>query len=110
MDATSSTCRTAAGAWISGNRRWLDGWEGSGEPRRPRKGSASAVGVFSRRCLGLRIHGEGRVSNVWRVPILSDRPATWADAVQLTSERAFIEFVDASPERRAACRELGPAR
>ena len=39
-----------------------------------------------------------RVSNVWRVPILSDRPATWTDAVQLTSERAFIEFVDVSPD------------
>jgi Tol biopolymer transport system component len=34
---------------------------------------------------------------VWRVPILPHRPATWADAVQLTSERALIEFVDASP-------------
>ena len=24
----------------------------------------------------------GRVSNVWRVPILSDWPATWADAIE----------------------------
>ena len=41
-------------------------------------------------------HGR-RVSNVWRVPILSERPASWSDAVQLTAERAFIEFVNASP-------------
>jgi Tol biopolymer transport system component len=40
----------------------------------------------------------GRVGNVWRVPILSDRPATWTDAKQVTSERAFIEFVDVSPD------------
>jgi TolB protein len=35
---------------------------------------------------------------VWRVPILSDRPATWADAQQVTSEHASIEFVDVSPD------------
>ena len=40
----------------------------------------------------------GRVANVWRVPILSDRPATWADAKQVTSEHAYIEFVEASPD------------
>ena len=40
----------------------------------------------------------GRVTNVWRVPLLSDRAATWADASRLTSERAFIEFVDLSPD------------
>ena len=40
----------------------------------------------------------GRVSNVWRVPIRSDRPAVWADATQVTSEQAFIEFLDISPD------------
>ena len=40
----------------------------------------------------------GRVSTVWRVPILPDRPATWSDATKVTSERAFIEFVDVSPD------------
>lgn len=40
----------------------------------------------------------GRISNVWRLPILPDHPATWADAVRVTSERAFIEFVDVSPD------------
>ncbi len=37
-----------------------------------------------------------RVANVWRVPILDDRPATWDDAEQLTFDRAFIEFLDVS--------------
>jgi Tol biopolymer transport system component len=41
-----------------------------------------------------------RVANVWRVPILTDRPATWADAVQVTSDQAFIEFVDVSTDGR----------
>ena len=40
----------------------------------------------------------GTVSSVWRVPILADRPATWSDAIRVTSERAFIEFVDVSPD------------
>jgi Tol biopolymer transport system component len=38
------------------------------------------------------------VSNVWRIPILTDRPATWADATRITSERAYIEFVDVSTD------------
>src|SRR6185295_8247563 len=40
----------------------------------------------------------GWVRNVWRVPMPSDRPATWADAEQVTSEHAHIEFVDVSPD------------
>lgn len=40
-----------------------------------------------------------RVSNVWRVPIpVDDRPAVWGDAVRVTSEHAFVEFVDVSPD------------
>jgi Tol biopolymer transport system component len=37
------------------------------------------------------------VSNVWRVPVLMDRPATWADAGQVTfDEASYIEFFDVS--------------
>jgi len=39
-------------------------------------------------------------SNIWRVPILQDRPATWADAEQLTFDNALIQFFDVSPDRR----------
>ena len=35
-------------------------------------------------------------ANAWRVPILDDRVATWADAEQLTFERALVEFIDVS--------------
>lgn len=38
------------------------------------------------------------VTNIWRVPILDDRPATWEDAEQLTHDEAQINFVDVSPD------------
>ncbi len=44
-------------------------------------------------------YSRGRlVANVWKVPILEDRPATWADAEQLTFEQAFVESFDVSPD------------
>jgi Tol biopolymer transport system component len=44
-------------------------------------------------------YSKGRlVSNVWRVPILSDRPATWVDARQITFDEAYIEMLDVSPD------------
>jgi len=39
-----------------------------------------------------------RVANLWRVPILADRLATWSDAEQLTHDEALVEFVDVSPD------------
>ncbi|GMR23093.1 MAG: hypothetical protein BMS9Abin37_1493 [Acidobacteriota bacterium] len=40
----------------------------------------------------------GLVASVWRVPILDDRPATWADAEQITFDEAYIEHIDVSPD------------
>ena len=40
----------------------------------------------------------GLVGNVWRVPILDDRAATWADAEQITFDPSYIETVDVSPD------------
>lgn len=39
----------------------------------------------------------GQAANVWRAPIFTDRVATWADATQLTFDRAWIIRVDVSP-------------
>ena len=40
-----------------------------------------------------------RVTNfLWRVPILEDRAATWADAEQLTFDRAYVNGFDISPD------------
>ena len=49
---------------------------------------------------GLRFaYSRGRlVANLWRVPILRERPATWADAEQLTFDQAFVAHVDVSQD------------
>ncbi|MGH9258257.1 MAG: protein kinase domain-containing protein, partial [Vicinamibacterales bacterium] len=74
----------------------------------------SAVGDPERVTTGLEVRGaafsadgtkvaysKGRwVSNIWRVPILENRPATWADAMQMTFEQAFIEFLSVSRDGR----------
>lgn len=39
-----------------------------------------------------------RISHIWRVPILSGRPATWDDAEPITMDQAHIESVDVSPD------------
>ena len=39
-----------------------------------------------------------RVANVWRVPVLPNREATWADAEQVTFDQAFVEYVDVSAD------------
>jgi len=46
-------------------------------------------------------YSKGRtISNVWRLPILADRPATWEDAQQITFDQSLIEMVDVSPDGR----------
>jgi Tol biopolymer transport system component/predicted Ser/Thr protein kinase len=75
----------------------------NGKPEDDPQRITTAVGVshiaFSRD--GKRIaYSQGRaVANVWRVPVRQNserRPATWADAEQMTFDQAFIEFVDVS--------------
>lgn len=44
-------------------------------------------------------YSKGRwVSNIWRIPLLTGRPARWNDAEAITSEYAFIEFLDLSAD------------
>ena len=42
----------------------------------------------------------GLVENVWRVPILRERPASWADAEQITIGQAYTSHGDISPDGR----------
>ena len=45
------------------------------------------------------VYVQGRkITNLWRVPIRSDRPASWSDAEQLTFDQSAIECVDLSPD------------
>ncbi len=42
-----------------------------------------------------------RVGNVWRVPLLEDRPATWEDAQQITFGQDFIQTVRFSTDHKS---------
>jgi Tol biopolymer transport system component len=77
-----------------------EGGAAVGDPERATTGLEVRGAVFS--ADGTKVaYSKGRwVSNVWRVPILEDRVATWSDAMQMTFEQAFIEFVDVSPDGR----------
>jgi Tol biopolymer transport system component/tRNA A-37 threonylcarbamoyl transferase component Bud32 len=47
-------------------------------------------------------YSQGRtLGNVWRAPILKDRPATWADAQPITSDQAYIRYLDLTPDGRS---------
>jgi serine/threonine protein kinase len=69
-----------------------------GEPLAVTQGLGIRAAAFSPDGKRLAYSRGAMVANVWRVPVLSDRPATWADAKQVTSEHAFIECVDLSPD------------
>ena len=69
-----------------------------GSPARITTGVGMRSAVFSSDGSKLAYRRGTNVSNIWSIPILQDRPATWADARQLTFEQAFIEFLDLSPD------------
>ena len=65
--------------------------------RRSPKGPAFVRRYCRRTADALHTRGAW-VSNVWRAPIHPDRPATWDEASAITSDHAFIEFVDLSAD------------
>jgi len=81
---------------------WMQRITDAGEPT----GSARSVttGIGIRQALfsydGSKLaYSKGRlVANLWRIPILGRRVATWGDAQQLTFDQAFVEYVDISPD------------
>lgn len=93
-------------SYISNRGGAMDLWQqavhGDGTPAGEPVAVTRGVGIRS-----ARFSGDGKrlaysrgawVSNVWRVPLLGDRPATWSDAQPITAEHAFVEFVDISPD------------
>jgi Tol biopolymer transport system component len=92
--------------YVSNRGGSMDLWQQSvtkdgtpvGEPRSLTQGLGIASAAFSRDGTKLAYTRGGRVANVWRVPILADRAATWTDARQVTSEHAEIETLDVSPD------------
>ena len=78
-------------------RQIVDG-TGVGNPDRVTTGLEVRDFRFSRDGSRL-VYSKGRwVSNFWRVPILQNRPATWADAEQITFDQAYIEQLNVSPD------------
>jgi Tol biopolymer transport system component len=92
--------------YVSNQGRSMELWQQSvaddgtptGKPLAITQGLGIRSAAFSRDGSKLAYSRGAKVANVWRVPILSDGSATWSDAKQLTSDNAFIEFVDASPD------------
>ena len=72
----------------------------TGSPRRLTTGVEMLYARFSPD--GSRLaYAKGRqVGNVWRVPIRTDRPATWADAQQLTHVQGRPRHVSLSPDKQ----------
>jgi len=54
--------------------------------------------VFSTDARQLAYANLQRIGNIWRVPILTDRMATWSDAEQLTFQESSIFTVKLSPD------------
>ncbi len=79
-------------------QRLDDYGEPVGEPARITTGDETRSAMFSKDGRKLAYSKGRQIANVWRVPILADRPATWNDAEQITFEQAFIEFLDLSPD------------
>jgi Tol biopolymer transport system component/serine/threonine protein kinase len=69
-----------------------------GEPLAVTQGLGIRSAVFSPDGRKLAYSKGQKVRNVFRAPILLDRPATWDDAVEVTSEHAYIEYFDLSPD------------
>lgn len=79
-------------------QRVADDGKPLGDPVFITQGVGMTSAVFSPTGAKLAYGTGGRVSNVWRVPILTDRAATWADATRVIAEHAYIQFVDVSPD------------
>ena len=84
---------------------WRQRLRDDGSPEGPPEAVTVALGLHGRAVVshdGSKLaFAKGRlVANIWRVPILRDRPATWQDALPLTSEQAHVESLDVCRDRR----------
>ena len=86
------------GAMDLWQQRLRDDQTSRGQARRVSTGMEIRSFAFSGDGAKLAVSRGRRISNVWRVPILTDRLATWADAEQLTADNAFIQYFDVAPD------------
>lgn len=78
---------------------WRQRLRKNGNPDGPPDAVTVALGLHSRAVFspdGSKLaYAKGRlVSNIWRLPVLADRPASWEDGTSLTLEQAFIDSLD----------------
>jgi len=92
MDVASTSSPIVEEAWTFGSNLLGPHGEPEGNPRAVTAGIGIRHAAFSPDGTKLAYSWGRLVANVWRVPILEDRPATWADAEQLTFEQAFVRF------------------
>jgi len=71
-----------------------------GEPEPVTTGLGIRAAAFAPDGTKLAYSRGGIVGNVWRVPLLTDRRATWDDAEQLTFDQANVTNFDLSPDGR----------
>ncbi|HXV61152.1 MAG TPA: protein kinase, partial [Vicinamibacteria bacterium] len=91
--------------YVSNRGGSLDLWRQSlragkpeGDPEPVTTGVGIASAVLSPDGAQLAYSKGAVISNVWRVPIREERPATWADAQQITFDEAYIEMLALSPD------------
>jgi Tol biopolymer transport system component len=87
----------AADVW---RQRISDRGEPIGDPQRVTTAVEVRHAAFSPDGRRLAISKGRWVANIWAVPLLAQRTATWTDAEQITFEHAFIEFLDVSRDGR----------
>jgi Tol biopolymer transport system component len=83
-------------------QRWLapDGAP-TGPPLRLTTGVEMLYARFSPDGRHLAYSKGRKMGNIWRVPILEDRPARWSDAQQLTQGQGRPSHVSLSPDKKA---------
>ena len=92
--------------FVSSRGGGMDLWQqpvgSNGGPDGPAVRLTTGVGmkqaVFSPDGSRLAYSRGRRIANLWRLPILEDRAATWADAEQLTFDQTMVEHVALSPD------------
>ena len=81
---------------------WYQPIRDDGSPDGPPAAATVGIGMqratFSKDGTKLAYSKGRRVGNLYRIPVLEDRIATWLDAEQLTFDQARVEFVDVSPD------------
>lgn len=79
-------------------RQAISGSRPRGAPERVTEGLSLRHASLSPSGERLAVSRGGTAANVWRAPLLPDRPARWEDAEPITTGDAFVEYLSLSPD------------